>query len=127
MRYKVNNDPHGAGGDRRTRRENSPLCRTAVTGIDIYLTGRLTNNTLRDRGERDAVPSVRQRRAAWIAALAGLLVTGSVGIPVVLRSAGTAATAAATTGGVKIAYFDQWSIYQNAFYIKNLDTEGIAS
>jgi chitinase len=27
---------------------------------------------------------------------------------------------------VKIAYFE-WSIYQNAFYIKNLDTEGIAS
>ncbi|HEU0237994.1 MAG TPA: glycosyl hydrolase family 18 protein, partial [Micromonosporaceae bacterium] len=70
---------------------------------------------------------MRQRRAAWIAALAGLLVTGSVGIPVVLRSAGTAATAAVTSGGVKIAYFDQWSIYQNAFYLKNLDTEGIAS
>ena len=34
---------------------------------------------------------------------------------------------AATSGGVKIAYFDQWSIYQNAFYLKNLDTEGIAS
>src|SRR6202012_4631038 len=33
----------------------------------------------------------------------------------------------ATSGGVKIAYFDQWSIYQNAFYLKNLDTEGIAS
>jgi chitinase len=34
--------------------------------------------------------------------------------------------AAATSGGLKIAYFDQWSIYQNAFYLKNLDTEGIA-
>jgi chitinase len=32
----------------------------------------------------------------------------------------------ATSGGAKIAYFDQWSIYQNAFYVKNLDTEGIA-
>ena len=72
------------------------------------------------------MPITRRRRAAWIAALAGLLVTGLVGVPVVLKSAGTAATAA-TTGGVKFAYFDQWSIYQNAFYIKNLDTEGIAT
>ena len=76
--------------------------------------------------ERDTVPNARRRRAAWIAALTGLLVTGSVGVPVVLKSAGTAATGA-TSGGVKIAYFDQWSIYQNAFYLKNLDTEGIAS
>src|SRR5215831_20537201 len=68
---------------------------------------------------------MRQRRAARLAALAGLLVTASIGLPVVLRSAGTAA-AAATTGGVKFAYFDQWSIYQNAFYLRNLDTEGIA-
>ena len=72
------------------------------------------------------MPKARRKRAAWIAALAGLLVTGSVGVPVVLKSAGTAATAA-TSGGVKIAYFDQWSIYENAFYPKNLDTEGIAS
>ena len=34
--------------------------------------------------------------------------------------------AAASSGGSKVAYFDQWSIYQNAFYVKNLDTEGIA-
>ena len=33
---------------------------------------------------------------------------------------------AATSGGRKVAYYDQWSIYQNAFYPKNLDTEGIA-
>nr|WP_202447892.1 glycosyl hydrolase family 18 protein [Streptomyces sp. SID5468] len=31
-----------------------------------------------------------------------------------------------TTGGKKVAYYDQWSIYQNAFYPKALDTEGIA-
>jgi chitinase len=37
-----------------------------------------------------------------------------------------AAAAAATSGGVKIAYYDQWSVYGNAFYPKNLDTEGIA-
>ncbi|NUS17449.1 MAG: glycoside hydrolase [Streptomyces sp.] len=36
------------------------------------------------------------------------------------------AAAAASSGGVNIAYYDQWSIYGNAFYPKNLDTEGIA-
>ena len=34
--------------------------------------------------------------------------------------------AAATSGGIKVAYYDQWSIYQNGFYPKALDTEGIA-
>src|SRR2546423_15513983 len=51
-----------------------------------------------------------------------------------LAAAGTAyaaistgtAQAATTSGGVKFAYFTQWGIYQNAFYPKNLDTEGIA-
>ncbi|MFF3326133.1 glycosyl hydrolase family 18 protein [Streptomyces sp. NPDC002889] len=37
-----------------------------------------------------------------------------------------AAPAAASTGGVKIAYYDQWSVYGNAFYPKHLDTRGIA-
>jgi chitinase len=41
-------------------------------------------------------------------------------------SASPAAAATATSGGINVAYFDQWSIYQNAFYVKNLDTEGIA-
>ncbi|MFL6073531.1 MAG: glycosyl hydrolase family 18 protein [Mycobacteriales bacterium] len=44
----------------------------------------------------------------------------------VLGHGAPAAHAAVTSGGVKIAYYDQWSIYQNAFYPKNLDTEGIA-
>src|SRR5438105_4643145 len=34
--------------------------------------------------------------------------------------------AAATSGGIKVAYYDQWSIYQNTFYLKNVDTEGMA-
>ncbi|OII66315.1 glycoside hydrolase [Streptomyces sp. CC53] len=38
-----------------------------------------------------------------------------------------AAPAADGTGGVKIAYYDQWSIYGNAFYPKHLDTRGIAA
>jgi len=41
-------------------------------------------------------------------------------------SAAQPAAAAASSGGVKIAYYDQWSVYGNAFYPKNLDTEGIA-
>ena len=41
-------------------------------------------------------------------------------------SATPAAAATGTSGGINVAYFDQWSIYQNAFYVKNLDTEGIA-
>ena len=63
----------------------------------------------------------------WKAALAGVLLAGAAAVPVVLTTTGSVANAAATSGGVKIAYFDQWSIYQNAFYLKNLDTEGIAS
>src|SRR5581483_9967866 len=50
----------------------------------------------------------------------GAMVAGVIG------HGAPAAHAAATSGGVKIAYFDQWSIYQNAFYPKNLDTEGLA-
>ncbi len=35
--------------------------------------------------------------------------------------------AAATSGGLKVAYYDQWSVYQNAFYLKNVNSEGMAS
>ncbi len=34
--------------------------------------------------------------------------------------------APATSGGSKVAYFDQWSIYQNAFYLKTADANGMA-
>ncbi|MFE2127543.1 glycosyl hydrolase family 18 protein [Streptomyces amritsarensis] len=37
------------------------------------------------------------------------------------------AAAGAAAGGVRIAYYDQWSVYGNAFYPKHLDTRGIAS
>ncbi|MEU9144320.1 glycosyl hydrolase family 18 protein [Streptomyces sp. NPDC048349] len=36
------------------------------------------------------------------------------------------ASATAAAGGVRIAYYDQWSVYGNAFYPKHLDTRGIA-
>jgi chitinase len=54
--------------------------------------------------------------------LAASLLGGSAGAAAAANTTG----AAATSGGIKVAYFDQWSIYQNAFYLKNLDTEGIA-
>jgi chitinase len=61
-------------------------------------------------------------------AATGLVAAGAAGAgPASASVAGTAAVpAAATSGGLKVAYFDQWSIYENAFYVKNLDTEGIA-
>ncbi|MDX6761411.1 glycosyl hydrolase family 18 protein [Streptomyces sp. F8] len=37
------------------------------------------------------------------------------------------AAAGAAAGGVRIAYYDQWSVYGNAFYPKHLDARGIAS
>jgi chitinase len=71
------------------------------------------------------VRDASKRRPAWVVALAAVMLASTAALPVLLTGGG-AANAAATSGGVKIAYFDQWSIYQNAFYIKNLDTEGIA-
>jgi chitinase len=65
-----------------------------------------------------------RRRPAWLAALAGALVAAAAAVPA-LTTAGSVAQAA-TSGDVKFAYFDQWSIYQNTFYVKNLDTMGIA-
>ncbi|MGW5724023.1 glycosyl hydrolase family 18 protein [Amycolatopsis sp. NPDC003865] len=58
-----------------------------------------------------------QRRFALVAAAAAAVVIGG------LTVAGPAApgAAAATSGGVRIAYYDQWSIYQNAYYPKNVD------
>lgn len=60
--------------------------------------------------------------ALTTAALALGALTASAG----LGSAQPAQTAAPSSGGVKIAYYDQWSVYGNAFYPKHLDTRGIA-
>jgi chitinase len=69
-------------------------------------------------------------RRQWLAALAATalaLGTALVTLTATVAHAGPNTTgAAATSGGLKVAYFDQWSIYQNAFYPKNLDTEGLA-
>ncbi|MFC5906621.1 glycosyl hydrolase family 18 protein [Streptacidiphilus monticola] len=39
----------------------------------------------------------------------------------------TVTTGAAATGAMKSAYFDQWSIYGNAYYPKNVGTSGAAA
>src|SRR5690242_3587224 len=67
-----------------------------------------------------------QRLGVVIGAVATLVL--SVGVVTYGAASGKApAAAAATAGGVKFAYYDQWSIYGNAYYPKNLDTSGIAS
>ncbi|WP_326650081.1 MULTISPECIES: glycosyl hydrolase family 18 protein [unclassified Streptomyces] len=65
--------------------------------------------------------------ALTTAALAAGALAGFTGLGTAGAAAGGDATAAAaSTGGVKIAYYDQWSVYGNAFYPKHLDTRGIA-
>lgn len=63
--------------------------------------------------------------AATVALAAGALASfAGLGTAAAMRSSTTAT--AATPGGVRIAYYDQWSVYGNAFYPKHLDTRGIA-
>src|SRR4051812_27468686 len=70
-------------------------------------------------------------RTALIAAAAATVVVGSITAvganttqqqPRSLAVTPAAATAAASSGGLRVAYFDQWSIYQNAYYLKNVDS-----
>ncbi|MEU1280661.1 glycosyl hydrolase family 18 protein [Streptomyces sp. NPDC005805] len=72
---------------------------------------------------------MRSRRpliaALTTAALAAGALAGIAGLGTA-QATDSAAPAAASAGGVKIAYYDQWSIYGNAFYPKHLDTRGIA-
>jgi chitinase len=67
----------------------------------------------------------QRRRGAIAIGVSGAMI-GAAGL-VVTQAANAPAASAATSGGIKVAYYDQWSIYQNAFYPKALDTEGIAS
>ncbi|MBX6372540.1 MAG: glycoside hydrolase family 18 protein, partial [Acidothermus sp.] len=61
------------------------------------------------------------RRVAALAAAGATLPVISLGVV-----PGLTTTAQAASGGIKVAYYDQWSIYLNAYYPKNLDTSGIA-
>ncbi|MGW4161246.1 glycosyl hydrolase family 18 protein [Streptomyces sp. NPDC004788] len=71
----------------------------------------------------------RNPRTPLLAALlSSALAAGALAATAGLGSAQAADTAAApSTGGVKIAYYDQWSVYGNAFYPKQLDERGIAA
>src|SRR5689334_1123771 len=72
------------------------------------------------------------RRSALTAVLASAVIVAGATAAIGAGSAPAAAAhtnttgAAATSGGLKVAYFDQWSIYQNAYYLKNVDTSGAA-
>jgi chitinase len=73
---------------------------------------------------------VSLRSALTVAAISALALGG---LGVVAGQAATAgpqpATAAAAggSGGITVAYYDQWSIYQNAYYLHNLDASGAAN
>ncbi|WP_211785962.1 glycosyl hydrolase family 18 protein [Kitasatospora atroaurantiaca] len=77
----------------------------------------------------------RRRRPKSLAALAaGTAVSLLVGAGLALGSGATAQAAAtnstgaaATSGGIKVAYFDQWSVYGNAYYAKTVQDTGVAS
>src|SRR6201996_9525863 len=57
----------------------------------------------------------------------GFLAAVLIGVAGTIAAVVTSGPAsAAASGGLKFAYYDQWSIYGNAFYPKNLDTSGIA-
>jgi chitinase len=62
-------------------------------------------------------------RKAAVALAAALLTAGGA---VAITAATTGSAQAASSGGVKFAYFTQWGIYANSFYVKNLDTSGMA-
>ncbi|MGW1137947.1 glycosyl hydrolase family 18 protein [Streptomyces zhihengii] len=72
---------------------------------------------------------MRSRRpllaAFTTAALAAGALAGFAGLGT--AQANDTTQAAASSGGIKIAYYDQWSVYGNAFYPKHLDSRGIAA
>ncbi|WP_330238587.1 glycosyl hydrolase family 18 protein [Streptomyces sp. NBC_00525] len=69
------------------------------------------------------------RKTFTAALLSTALAAGALAATVGIGSAQAAdapASASASAGNVRIAYYDQWSVYGNAFYPKHLDTRGIA-
>src|SRR5262245_24238341 len=58
---------------------------------------------------------------------AGVAIAATVALLLAARVSVThTASVASASGFQTVAYFDQWGIYGNAYYVKNLDTEGIA-
>src|SRR6478609_589339 len=74
----------------------------------------------------------RRRPKSWAALAAGtaasLLLGGTLALTGgTAQAAPTNSTGApATSGGIKVAYFDQWSIYSNAYYLKTMQDTGAA-
>ena len=70
-------------------------------------------------------------RMRTLAAAAGVAATALIAVAGISVAAGppdkVQAAPAATSGGVKTAYFTQWGIYANGFYPKNMITTGMAS
>ncbi|GAA1972465.1 glycosyl hydrolase family 18 protein [Kitasatospora viridis] len=82
---------------------------------------------------RETTPDQRRRPKGLAALAAGTAASLLLGASLALTSGGTAHAAAtnttgaaATSGGIKVAYFDQWSIYSNAYYPKNINDSGTA-
>ncbi|MFC9326738.1 glycosyl hydrolase family 18 protein [Kitasatospora sp. NPDC057015] len=78
-------------------------------------------------------PVRRRRPKSLVAVAAGTAASLLLGAGLALTSGGTASAAAtnttgaaATSGGIKVAYFDQWSIYGNAYYPKTIQDTGVA-
>ncbi|RDI67218.1 glycosyl hydrolase family 18 protein [Nocardia pseudobrasiliensis] len=71
---------------------------------------------------------MRSARRTGLAAAAASLLIGAFAAFTANSAATPAPTAApaAGSGGVKIAYFNQWSIYENAYYPKAVHTSGVA-
>src|SRR5882762_9992973 len=71
------------------------------------------------------------KRSALAVGAASALLLGAVSV-IAGQNAAAGAQAAITpaaggSGGMAVAYYDQWSIYQNAYFLKNLDASGAAS
>jgi chitinase len=78
------------------------------------------------QSRKKALVAAATSAALAAGALVALAFGGGTAQADTASAAKPAAAAASSSGGVKIAYYDQWSVYGNAFYPKNLDTEGIA-
>lgn len=70
----------------------------------------------------------KARYTRLVAIVASVLLGAALAVVGLLDVAPRSSTASAapSAGGAKIAYFNQWSIYQNAFYLKHVDTTGMA-
>jgi chitinase len=71
------------------------------------------------------------KRTALAVGAASTLLLGALGV-VTGQNAAAGSQAAVTpaaggSGGIAVAYYDQWSIYQNAYFLHNLDASGAAN